>query len=90
MASSETRHNVRRLAITKSYFLQSKKTKKIVTKRPSSVVEQEKDDDLIALENSIAESVGLKVTVEDSADGGKVTLFFSSLSELDIILQKLS
>ncbi len=48
-----------------------------------------KDDDLLALEQVLSKSMGLKVTVEDSSDGGKVTLYFNNLAQLDTILQKL-
>jgi ParB family chromosome partitioning protein len=48
-----------------------------------------KDEDLLALERSLSESIGLKVTVEDGKDGGRVILYFSNLTELDKILQKL-
>lgn len=59
-------------------------------KVPSMNVAAEKDDDLIAIENSLSDNLGLRVTVEDSEEGGKVTLYFNNLSELDRILQKLS
>lgn len=65
-----------------------KSTKKV--KFTASNSPQNKDEDLVALENSISDSLGLRVSVEDSDEGGKVSVFFNSLSELDIILQKLS
>jgi ParB family chromosome partitioning protein len=49
----------------------------------------EKDEDLLALERSLSESVGLKVSVEDSKKGGRVILYFNNLTELDKILQKI-
>jgi ParB family chromosome partitioning protein len=48
-----------------------------------------KDDDLIALENALSRSLGLKVTIEDSDECGRVTLYFNNLSELDKILSKI-
>jgi len=49
----------------------------------------QKDDDLIAMEHALSKSVGLKVTISDSQEGGRVILHFNNLSELDVILQKL-
>ncbi|PIR37677.1 MAG: chromosome partitioning protein ParB [Alphaproteobacteria bacterium CG11_big_fil_rev_8_21_14_0_20_39_49] len=49
----------------------------------------EKDPDLIIIENSLSNSMGMKVTIDDTDEGGKVTLYFNNLSELDKILQKL-
>lgn len=49
-----------------------------------------KDEDLIAIEESLASTTGLKVKIEESEDGGRVILFFNNLSELDKILQKLN
>ncbi|MDB2414425.1 ParB/RepB/Spo0J family partition protein [Rickettsiales bacterium] len=49
----------------------------------------EKDEDLIALEIALSNNLGLKVNVEDSDEGGRVSVFFNNLSELDIILQRL-
>ncbi|MDA0781359.1 MAG: ParB/RepB/Spo0J family partition protein [Rickettsiales bacterium] len=49
----------------------------------------EKDPDLIIIENSLSNSMGMKVTIDDTEEGGKVTLYFNNLSELDKILQKL-
>jgi ParB family chromosome partitioning protein len=53
-------------------------------------VPQEKDSDLLILESSLSQSMGLKVAIDDTEEGGRVTLFFNNLSELDKILQKLS
>lgn len=52
--------------------------------------DEEKDSDLIILENSLSQSIGLKVSIDDTDEGGRVTLFFNNLSDLDKILQKLS
>lgn len=49
-----------------------------------------KDEDLLALEQALSNSLGLKVAIEDGANGGKVTLHFNNLTQLDAILQKLS
>jgi ParB family chromosome partitioning protein len=50
---------------------------------------QDKDEDLLALERALSDRLGLKITVEDSEEGGRVTLYFNNLSELDKILQKI-
>lgn len=50
----------------------------------------QKDEDLIALENSLTESIGVKVSIEDDANGGRVILHFNNLTELDAIIQKMS
>lgn len=50
---------------------------------------REKDPDLVIIENSLSNSMGMKVTIDDTDEGGKVTLYFNNLSELDKILQKL-
>lgn len=56
----------------------------------TSQAPQEKDSDLLILESSLSQSMGLKVAIDDTDEGGRVTLFFNNLSELDRILQKLS
>ena len=47
-----------------------------------------KDEDLAVLEDSLTDSMGLRVKIQDSEEGGKVILYFNNLSELDLILQK--
>lgn len=48
------------------------------------------DEDLASIEKSISNNIGMKVKIEDTDQGGKVTIFFHNLEELDSILQKLS
>lgn len=48
-----------------------------------------KDEDLIELERALSKTLGLKVDINETSQGGVVALHFSSLSELDKILQKL-
>lgn len=62
---------------------------KIKSSNKNATKHAQKDEDLLALENSLSESLGLKVSVEDSKDGGKVVLYFNNLTELDKILQKI-
>lgn len=60
---------------------------KVVNKKGASAVE--KDPDLLALEQSISARIGIKVTIDDSPQGGRVTLYFNNLSELDKILHSI-
>jgi ParB family transcriptional regulator, chromosome partitioning protein len=48
------------------------------------------NDDLAVIENSITESLGLKAKIINSGNRGKMELYFDNLSQLDLILQKLS
>jgi ParB family chromosome partitioning protein len=48
------------------------------------------DADLDALERQLADLLGLKVQVSHKAQGGAVTLHYSSLDQLDMICQRLS
>jgi ParB family chromosome partitioning protein len=57
--------------------------------KTSTASSGQKDEDLLGLERALSENLGLKVTVEDSEEGGRVTLYFNNLSELDRILQKI-
>lgn len=46
------------------------------------------DEDLIMLGQSLSEKFGVKVIVENSWNGGKITFHYSNLEELDSILTK--
>lgn len=48
------------------------------------------DDDFVMLGQSLSEKFGIKVVVENSWNGGKVTFNYSNLEELDSILTKLN
>jgi ParB family transcriptional regulator, chromosome partitioning protein len=48
------------------------------------------DEDLLSIQESISNNLGMKVRIEDSENGGKVTIYFNNLEQLDTILQKLS
>ncbi|AIL65238.1 Chromosome-partitioning protein ParB [Rickettsiales bacterium Ac37b] len=48
------------------------------------------NEDIIKLEETVSQTLGMKITIEDSPDGGKVTVFFQDLTQLDTILQRLS
>ena len=55
------------------------------TKKPSA-----KDDDFIILGQSLSEKFGVKVVVENSWNGGKITFHYSNLEELDSILSRIN
>jgi ParB family chromosome partitioning protein len=60
---------------------------KIAPQKPGSGV---RDEDLIMLERILSEKLGgLRVSVDDNEDGGRVTLYFNNLTELDRILQRI-
>jgi ParB family chromosome partitioning protein len=56
----------------------------------SSVNAQAKDQDIINLEESITKTLGMKVKIEETEDGGRVVIFFHNLEQLDTIIQKLN
>jgi ParB family chromosome partitioning protein len=49
----------------------------------------EKNEDVAGLEQSLSDNLGMRVKIEDSDGGGKVTIFFHSIEQLDTILQRL-
>ncbi|MFV9876061.1 MAG: ParB/RepB/Spo0J family partition protein [Rickettsiales endosymbiont of Dermacentor nuttalli] len=48
------------------------------------------NEDIIKLEETVSQTLGMKITIEDSPNGGKVTVYFQDLTQLDTILQRLS
>ncbi len=48
-----------------------------------------KDPDIIALEETLSENLGLKVAINDRGQSGEIVLSYSSLSQLDEILRRL-
>lgn len=48
-----------------------------------------KDPDIIALEESLSENIGVRVSINDRGQAGEITLAYESLMELDEILQRL-
>ena len=48
------------------------------------------DPDLAALERQLGDMLGLKVQVVHKGQGGTVTLYYSSLDQLDLVCQRLS
>lgn len=48
-----------------------------------------KDPDILALEESLSENLGLKVAIHDRGQSGEIVLSYDSLSQLDEILRRL-
>jgi ParB family chromosome partitioning protein len=48
-----------------------------------------KDPDIIALEESLSESLGVRVSIHDRGQNGEIVLAYDSLSQLDEILRRL-
>lgn len=49
-----------------------------------------RDPDIIALEEHLADILGLKVEIRDEGHGGQLTLAYSTLDQLDMLCQRLS
>lgn len=48
-----------------------------------------KDPDILALEESLSENLGLRVSINDRGQSGEIIIAYDSLSQLDVILRKL-
>ena len=59
-------------------------------KKERSDKEVKQDDDLIILGQSLSEKYGVKVVVENSWNGGKISFYYSNLEELDSILTQIN
>jgi ParB family chromosome partitioning protein len=59
-------------------------------KKPSYTPTKEKDEDIISLEQTLSQSLGLHVSIEDEGNNGRVIIDFHNLEQLDRILQKLT
>jgi len=51
---------------------------------------QPKDPDIVALEDSLSENLGVRVAIYDRGPAGDIVLSYDSLSQLDEILKRLS
>lgn len=49
-----------------------------------------KDPDILALEESLSENLGLRVSINDRGQSGEIVLAYDSLSQLDNILRRLN
>ncbi len=50
---------------------------------------KEKDSDLLSLERTVSDSIGLIVTIDGRGEAGKVTIQYKTLDQLDYLLEKL-
>ena len=77
---------------TEELVSQKKETntvKKTPRVKKDEIIYQEQDDDLKMLGESLTKKLGVKVIVENSANGGRISLHYSTLEELDLILTTL-
>lgn len=49
----------------------------------------EKDPDILALEETLSENLGLKVSIDDRGQSGEINIIYESLEQLDDILRRL-
>jgi ParB family chromosome partitioning protein len=66
----------------------SKKPRKVRKTRGVSEKYDNQDEDLIMLGESLSEKFGVKVLVENSSNGGRISIHYSNLEELDSILTR--
>ena len=59
----------------------------VYLQQPSSNVV--KDPDIIALEETLSENLGLKVSIADNGQSGEITIAYDSLEQLDEVLRRL-
>jgi ParB family chromosome partitioning protein len=76
--------NVRQVEELVSNKRRKEKANNSVTKEKDKVI----DEDLVMLGQSLSEKFGVKVVVENSWNGGRISLHYSNLEELDSILTK--
>jgi len=50
---------------------------------------REKDADILALEESLSENLGLRVSIHDRGQSGEIVVAYDNLAQLDVILRKL-
>ena len=48
-----------------------------------------KDSDILALEETLSENLGLKVSINDRGQSGEIVISYETLSQLDDILRRL-
>ena len=48
-----------------------------------------KDPDILALEDTLSENLGLKVSISDRGQSGEIMISYESLEQLDEILRRL-
>lgn len=78
--------NVRQTeALVKNWYKQ-----KNAYDKPSSALGHRQNDDLLALVDALSQNFGMKITIENTALGGKIVFHFGSLEQLDTILARLT
>ena len=63
---------------------------RIRKQKPHNIQVLDVDNDLLILGQSLSEKYGVKVVVENSWNGGKISFYYSNLEELDSILAKIN
>lgn len=58
-------------------------------RRPSAEEGKPKDPDILALEETLSENLGLRVSINDRGQSGEIVVQYQSLTELDEILRRL-
>ena len=76
------------LNVRQAEELAGAKRKKKQTNEYTEKKENPMDEDLVLLGQSLSEKFGVKVVVENSWNGGKISFHYSNLEELDSILTK--
>lgn len=76
------------LNVRQAEELSGKKRRKTDVSEVTEKKESPIDEDLIMLGQSLSEKFGVKVVVENSWNGGKISFHYSNLEELDSILTK--
>jgi ParB family chromosome partitioning protein len=56
---------------------------------PSNLRNKPKDADIIALEETLSENLGLKVGINDRGSAGEIVITYTSLEQLDEVLKRL-
>jgi ParB family chromosome partitioning protein len=86
--------NVARSGMISTLLDTPAKNKSVTSKKPdineannTPVSNENKDPDIIAMEENIAEQIGMKVQINDNDNKGNVSIYYNSLTELDAILR---
>ncbi|HEX8553828.1 MAG TPA: chromosome partitioning protein ParB, partial [Sphingomonas sp.] len=50
----------------------------------------ERDPDIVALEGQLADLLGLQIRIDHGDEGGRLTIGYSTLDQLDMVCQRLT
>ena len=80
------------ILVTEKKNNKKEKVEKISTakQQPFNTYYDEQNEDLIMLSESLSEKMGLQVIVENKDNGGRISIHYSDLEELDSILTKIN